>query len=271
MSYVFCVAIRMVLALIVVLVEGTSAPADQIWNSTWAKQSIDCQRTNWIHTAKTGSTFCLAIQHVCCPDAFQTLTGGITTEMLSYAFGSPQNRSRAGFRYDSQYCYKFLRDGYAPINCTFAGRPEHLPLHPKTDLTQRMSFLIVREPKSRIISAFLDGVHLEGFTNRSAGYEMRFMFNDMNKDKQLSREEKLLRQARMYAHHHALYGHQVKMLLGLPVVDLSKPHPRHIKATVALAVERMRQFFFVGIFDEYARSLRLFHELANVGEYCLNE
>lgn len=32
-----------------------------------------------------------------------------------------------------------------------------------------------------------------------------------------------------------------------------------------LVKERMRKFFFVGISDEYTRSLQLFHALANVG------
>lgn len=187
-------------------------------------------------------------------------------DMLAYSVGSHYNRSHAGFRFDSQYCYKFIRDGYEPIKCTFAGRPEHVPLRPSVDLTTVMGLLIVREPKSRIISAFLDGYHLEGFVNRTLGYEMRQEFNQIDRGNQSTREQKLLKKAQMYAYHHALYGHQVKMLLGLPIIDLSKPTPAHVEEVVALAVQRMKQYFFVGIFDEYARSLRVFHELANVGE-----
>lgn len=241
------------------------APAT-LWNNPWTTQGIDCQRTNWMHTAKTGSTFCLAIQHVCCPAAFQKLTDGITMDMMAYSVGSYYNKTHAGFRFDAQYCYRFIRDGYEPIRCTFAGRPEHLPLRPTVDLTQLMGLLIVREPKSRIISAFLDGYHLEGFVNRTLGYEMKQEFKLIDRDNQTTKEEKLLKKAQMYCYHPELYGHQVKMLLGMPIIDLSTPTPAHVEKVVALALRRLRQYFFVGIFDEYARSLRVFHELANVGE-----
>jgi hypothetical protein len=220
-----------------------------------------------MHTAKTGSTFCLAIQHACCKDGFEMMTEGIQTSTLTYAFGSPRNRTLAPFRYDEQFCFKFVRTGFPPLNCTFAGRPEHIPMHPSTSLEASMGMVIIREPKSRIISALLDGVHLEGFVNRSQGYELRNIFTAMDKDKETPHQHKLLKKAQLYTYHPNLYGHQVKMLLGEMTVDLSKKTDALYPSIVERALERLRHFYFVGIFDQYVRSLHLFHALANVGKF----
>lgn len=187
-------------------------------------------------------------------------------KMLEQEADSTDDNAPTGFRFNEHYCYKFERTGYEPLNCTFAGRPDHIPLYRRDDLTKLMGLLMVREPKSRIISAFLDNVHIEGFANRTSGREMKDKLIAMDLEKDVPHEVNLLKKAQMYVHHHALYGHQVKMLLGLPVLDLSQPRTKHIEAVVARAVDRMTNFFFVGIFDEYARSLKVFHEMANVGE-----
>lgn len=239
-----------------------------IWNSSWAGKSIDCLKTHWMHTAKTGSTFCLAMQHVCCKDQFEPLTDGIQTETLTYAFGSPRNKTLAQFHYVSHYCYKFERNGFPPINCSFTGRPEHIALHSSVNLGAEMGMVIIREPKARVISALLDGVHVEGFENRTRVYELRNMFTAMDKNKETPHLQKLIKKAELYSRHPGLYGHQVKMLLGDLKLDLSVKTDELYPSVVDKAVERLRQFYFVGIFEEYARSLKLFHALANVGK-CL--
>ena len=71
----------------------------------------------------------------------------------------------------------------------------------------------------------------------------------------------------MYVYHRDFYGHQVKMLLGLPHLDLSVYNATLLHEVVDKAVDRLRRFFFVGVFEEYARSLHLFHTLANVGKH----
>ena len=227
--------------------------------------SIDCNRISWIHTAKTGSTFCLVLQHVCCPVKFEQLTEGITTEMIAQSEGNYYNRSHSAFRYISHYCYQFTREGHPPLKCIFSGRPEHIPLRDSVDLDFTMGLLMVRDPKSRVISAFLDGVHLEGL-NSTYGKKLQKELQTIRLNNNISREENLLQRAQIYAYHSDLYGHQVKMLLGLPVLDLSQPNPKHIEEIVQRAAHRLRKFYFVGLFEEYARSLKLFHALANVGK-----
>ena len=240
---------------------------EKLWKSVWQGQNIDCTKTHWMHTAKTASTFCLALQHVCCPTEFEHLTEGIYTQSLTYAYGSLRNRTLSQFRYDPQYCFKFIRDGYPKLECKFAGRPEHIPLYPQDDLEQLMGMVVIREPKGRIISAFLDGVHLEGMENRTRGYELRRIMTEIDRDTSLTKEVKLMKKAEMYVYHRDLYGHQVKMLLGLPHLDLSVYNETLLHEVVDKAVDRLRRFFFVGVFEEYVRSLHLFHALANVGKH----
>ena len=247
-------------------VENVNAQ-EKLWNSVWQGQNIDCTKTHWMHTAKTASTFCLAIQHVCCPTEFEHLTEGVHTQMLTYAYGSPRNRTLAPFRYDTQYCFKFIRDGYPKLECKFAGRPEHIPLYPQDDLQKLMGMVVIREPKGRVISALLDGVHIEGIRDIAHAIELRKTILEVDRNSSLTKELKLIRKAEMYVYHRDLYGHQVKMLLGLPHLDLSVYNETLLHEVVDKAVDRLRRFFFVGVFEEYVRSLHLFHALANVGKH----
>jgi len=242
---------------------------EHLWQSNFSGKSIDCSVTNWMHTAKTSSTFCMTLQHVCCPTEFQNLTSGVTTKMLEIDMATPRSRANSPFSFESHYCFKFHRKGYDPIVCNFAGRPEHLPLSAGLDLHQKMGIMIVREPKSRLISAFLDGVHIENFPNRTDGHEMRKLFHEMDLNKSMNHNERLLLQAQQYADHYSQVGHQVKMLVNGLTLNLSVKNETVMHALVDRAVARMREFYFVGIFEQYSRSLRLFHELANKGTFLL--
>lgn len=240
-----------------------------LWKNVWKGKDIDCTRTNWVHTAKTSSTLCMVLQHVCCPTAWENLTAGVTYKDLKIAMATPRSRAQSDYSFESHYCYKFKRKGYEPINCQIAGRPEHFPLHPKINLQDKMGIIFIREPKARLISSFLDGVHLEGFTNRTAAYELRGLFHLMDLNKTMHHHERLLIQAQMYANQNVLYGHQVKMLLGTFNMDLSVRNETIMVQLVDRAVQRLREFFFVGIFEDYARSLRLLHALANKGKITM--
>ena len=70
----------------------------------------------------------------------------------------------------------------------------------------------------------------------------------------------------MYADHPELIGIQVKQLLGGKMIDFSDKDDPKLEGYVDLAIDRLKQFFFVGVFDEYVRSIKLFHALANVGK-----
>lgn len=243
-----------------------SVPANgSLWKNVWQGKAIDCTRTNWVHTAKTSSTLCFVLQHVCCPTEWKNLTAGVTYANLQVAMATPRSRAQSEYSFVSHYCYKFNRKGYEPMNCQIAGRPEHIPLHPQINLLEKMGIIIVREPKSRLISSFLDGVHLEGFTDRVAAYALRGLFHQMDQNKTMSHQERLLIKAQMYADQKPLYGHQVKMLLGGFNMDLSVRNETIMVQLVDRAVQRLREFFFVGVFEEYKRSLYLLHALSNKG------
>ena len=245
---------------------SASVPANgSLWKNVWQGKDIDCTRTNWIHTAKTSSTLCMALQHVCCPAEWKNITAGVTYADLQVAMATPRSRAQSNYTFVAHYCYKFNRKGYEPMNCQIAGRPEHVPLHPQINLLEKMGIIIVREPKGRLISSFLDGVHLEGFTDRAAAYALRGLFHEMDLNKTMGRQERLLIQAQMYADQKVLYGHQVKMLLGGFNMDLSVRNETIMVQLVDRAVQRLREFFFVGVFEEYKRSLNLLHALANKG------
>lgn len=268
-AFIVCVVLAVVASIEQTEAYSSAAASNgSLWKNVWQGNDIDCTRTNWVHTAKTSSTLCFSLQHVCCPTEWKNLTAGVTYADLKVAMATPRSRAQSDYTFVAHYCYKFNRKGYEPMNCQIAGRPEHIPLHPQINLQEKMGIIIVREPKSRLISSFLDGVHMEGFTNRSAAYELRGLFHQMDLDKTLGHQEKLLKQAQMYANQNVLHGHQVKMLLGGFNMDLSVRNETIMVQLVDRAVQRLREFFFVGVFEEYTRSLNLLHALANKGKPC---
>ena len=201
---------------------------------------------------------------------YDELTAGITYLMLAHSVSTPDARkaSQFLFGYNSSFCYGFYRNGYEPINCKFAGRSEHYPLSDSTNLKQEMGLAIIREPKSRVISAYLDGIHVEGFHNRLEHTALkRRILNITTASHNMSSMETKLLQCQMYANYKFLLGFQVKMLVGGKVVDFtSKGNIPALERTVDQAIDKLKQFFFVGVFDEYIRSMKLFHALANVGK-----
>ena len=117
----------------------------------------------------------------------------------------------------------------------------------------------------------MDAVHSEGFHNRTAYWQIRDQIKALDANKSLRPERKMLLQCQLYANHPYLLGLQVKQLIGGKIVDFSKTDniPK-LDALVDKAIARLGQFFFVGVFDEYVRSMKLFHHLAKVGKYCFN-
>lgn len=231
-----------------------------IWNAKrWANfTQIDCSRTEWIHIPKTGSTFCLSMQHVCCPDKFENLTNGITVEDLEFAETHKHARNKP-FHYFSHYCYRFIRTGYEELdshNCPFTGVHQHVPLNRRINKQQAM--VMMREPKSRIISAFIDGMHHEG-TNPSVWNKAKAKMKEISATKYDS-NTKLMKTAAVYTNLTEMHSCQTKMMLGKGCAS-SIPLKRQ---AAEAAQERLRDFFFVGLTEEFERSLLLFHELANV-------
>lgn len=155
-------------------------------------ERISCNHTHWLHVPKTGSSFCLSLQHVCCPVKFERIGEGITIEDLARAQRlSEKNRP---YYYQSHFCYKFVRqDGHAiqHVACQFAGPVEHVPMGWQPG-EHRM--VMVREPRSRIVSAYLDAMHHEGM-------DLNFWRQSEQEVKHIrgASHEQILKKAQFYA------------------------------------------------------------------------
>jgi hypothetical protein len=242
----------------------------QLWNGNFRDSSkLDCSLTHWMHIPKTSSMFCLAIQHACCPLEYDALTKGVTLRKLDHWFDVKGAKVGSPFVYnisdDKIACYEFHRVNHESLHCNFAGPTKHAPISMDENLDVSMGLGIIREPKSRIISAFLNGVHCQGFKYRKDCLKMQESFTKLAKDKDVSRLHNLLKMAQKYVDYPNIGGQGVKMLLGDFQIRLDMHNETAIHSVVAQAIKRLRQFFFVGVFDEYVRSLKLFHALADKG------
>ena len=77
------------------------------------------------------------------------------------------------------------------------------------------------------------------------------------------RKHTTVKKALDYIYHPRMIGCVTKMLLGHACAsDIFKNQPFNMTA-LQIANQRLRQFVFVGIFEEYDESIRLFHIVAN--------
>ncbi len=123
---------------------------------------------------------------------------------------------------------------------------------------------IFREPKSRVISAFLDGAHHEGMD--VTAYEI--LRANLSQSPGQSNSS-ILNRLRTYASHPYMIGCYTKMLLGHECVSGvladSLANGQVDQAILEKALGVLRQLSFVGIFEQYDATLRLFHRMANSG------
>jgi hypothetical protein len=120
------------------------------------------RRLLWVHIPKTGSTFCLSLSHAQCPKQFERVLNASTSVHLH------QGCARLQFWDD-------VDDA-----CAVASVKDHgslpLPLPPVyttgpyrfTEAAAPLLVTVLREPLSRLISAFADGRHLVGLVSRVA-------------------------------------------------------------------------------------------------------
>lgn len=205
-----------------------------------------CDQVLWVHPPKTGSTFCLSIQHACCKTPFELFADQINTKKQNRANNSTTSTSLPSV--DLAWgCVRFLFPPSHP--CKFSASRGHDPLQLKE--TSSRGVMIIREPKSRIVSSFLDGRHVEGLSEREKPYVIATANGT---------EGDLDRQIWTYATHWAMLGCQTKMLIGMQCYAPYNLTQEHVTA----AVNKLHSLFFVGIFDRYADSVAQFHRLVNV-------
>lgn len=132
---------------------------------------------------------------------------------------------------------------------------------------------LFRKPQDRLFSSFLDGWHHEGMENeewwrikvklKESLHHFRMAKDTGNETLQTDMKIKL---AEAYMQHDNMIGCYVKMLNGHHCVSgfLKRSDPFN-QTALDHAIHILRQFYFVGIFEEYDKSISTLHRLANNG------
>ena len=187
----------------------------------------------WLHPPKTSSTFCLTLQHACNETQF----------FLDVSLFSGRFRTAFG-------CWVMEPHG------TMLGSRYHHPLSIPKDLDELHRFVtMLRHPDDRLISAFLDGMHMEGVPVEERQAVQEKMVNGARGNRQNS-EDACVQNFNIYANYPANHACYTKMLNGF------KCHA-NIEVTqemVTTAKKHLDRFLFVGIFEHYMNSTALFLE-----------
>jgi len=144
----------------------------------------------------------------------------------------------------------------------------------------KYGIIIVRDPLSRLVSSFLDGMHTEGMP-LAVVRSLKARQENMSSSTDPEDPATVRRRFEDYSQHPHFIGCQVKMLNGFEcasaaplVVALQDPARARLapqqrfglapfnSTLLQTAIERLRAFFFVGVFEQYPRSLALLHRAA---------
>lgn len=222
---------------------------------------FDCKQSSWLHVPKTASSFCLTLQHVCCEEEFTKATQSVTEAQLELYHAAQQTsglKSNLNFTFDVAYgCayFKHFQDGSTGCRRQPKSKENHSPLPLTINLESISVIAMFREPKSRILSSFLDSRHHEGMSE----VDYKALQKEMEEAPGRAGDtERLLNQLSLYASHPHMMGCQVKMVMGY---ECSAPLNLSFslnRSFVDHAVDRMKQFFFVGLTDYYNVSVDLF-------------
>ena len=238
---------------------------------TIAQFHRSCRDYYWLHPPKTGSTFCLTLQHVCCKEIFEEVTAHFTEDhLLENEILKPHEK-----HFQTEMIYGCAAINNKKLKFSTASCPlkstHHRPLPQVFDFSTQKALTILREPKSRLISAFLDSYHHEGMTETEFEDLKKRMFPtpiEIDPDNffaELDTVKKFIYAANVYANESAFIGCQSKMIMGYQCGDttfilLREPLDQKFIEDVR---KRVRSFFFVGLFEEYDRTVKLFHVIGN--------
>lgn len=231
---------------------------------------LDCKHSTWIHIPKTASSFCLTLQHTCCEVEFAKATQSVTeSELVLYHSLQAQNlKNTLNFSFDVAYgCayFKHFQGGFT--GCSNQPKSKggtHSPLPLTIDFENISVIALFREPKSRILSSFLDARHHEGMSEVDFK-ALQNKIDEILEEGENGELEKLLKQLLVYASHPHMMGCQVKMVMGYECsAPLKLSYPQN-QSFVDQAVDRMNRFFFVGLTDYYNVSVDLFHKVSHHG------
>ena len=148
---------------------------------------MDCKSIFWLHTPKTSSSLCLTLRHVCCPDIFESFISNNvsmnsekgnsyvsiirngcvdlnkktvhqtnSTRNLPLSFLCPYrfNRNHEPFNIQDHQLLGYQNGNNASFSMSSTKQ--------SSALKKYFGIIMIREPLSRLVSAFLDGKHSEG-------------------------------------------------------------------------------------------------------------
>ena len=215
-------------------------------NATEVEKSfpIDFRHVNvwWVHTPKTGSSFCLTLQHEWCRAQWPPATDA---ELYDYR----------GCSHAKGFACAIHGVGHGPV-----------PTHWDT----RAAVIVVRDPYSRILSAFSDGrkhVHMHGDYWKKV-FEPSLKSRSARRcDALLENETKNRKSAKWlacektedfmaYASSREMLGCVARTLTGR---GCSQEDANVTLADSARAVERLETFKFVGVHEDWNTTIESFH------------
>ena len=220
-----------------------------------------CQNLMWLHPPKTSSAFCTTISHVCCPVKFQLVVKNL---MISV------NETYAPDFYQGCALPSIFRGTGLPSCVGPCKKHVPYPIEHKDKMrlfknqSNIIAVTIMRQPVSRLISSFFDGGgHWEGFGTDAMSKLLQQWATYSEEKEQL--QQTTIRKALDYIYHPRMTGCVTKMLLGYQCYsDYLSKQSSFNETALHEAKQRLRQFFFVGIVEQYEESIRLFHIAANV-------
>lgn len=228
-------------------------------------------KLHWIHAPKTGTSFCVTLLHDRCWEIWPK--GKIVNDKsknIVFFHGGMCDVNRVLFPRGADCSVQSGRlksnwnqDGHGPLE-----------LHAPNDNV----VIVFRNPTHRIISSFFDRHHVEGMSkieqvklhdlersaavNECGKYRRRLKVTNL-KIKRTDFIPDCVTTAKLRAYANATKGCMVRMLNGFDCYDISKPPTDEM---VRLAVQRMKQFYFIGIFERWDEMINLFN--AKRGHHC---
>lgn len=195
----------------------------------YIKSQLDQCKHQWLHPPKTGSTFCLTIQHACNETDFVSKAAKAKRTLGTY-----------------KGCAKLLPHHLS----TYRGTRWHHPLM-KGDFDNLASFVtVLREPRTRAVSSFCNYMHTDGMKKHEA-MRVQAMIAERNISNSPTACQDTFNDYLSWPNSHGCY---TKMLNG---------HGCHANMTltnemVHSAISNLKKFSFVGILEDYSKSVDLF-------------
>ena len=196
-------------------------------------------RLKWLHPPKTVSTFCLSIQHACNEVVF-----------LDHATQSNGHRMAHG-------CPILTPVGSAEGN-RFHGPLSKSEIN-NADLNDFVT--VLREPSSRIISTFCDGVDLHYGLTKQTKVLLNEQFNSIDQWNWKRNKTLIKQNFQVYLKQPFIYGCYVRLLSGYSCNEEAISH-NEVTNLIPKAIETIDQFLFAGISENYNKTLQLFYEIA---------